>query len=86
MKGKLVKTCVLPGIAKINNNADVFLTPNGGFDGWTSKFAYFPMPINPEDAWTTYTKGPTGLMSGLSTYQVQLSLLKNGETLNSAAF
>jgi len=86
MNGKLVKTCVMPGIAKVNNNADVFLTPNGGFDGWTSKFAYFPMPINPEDAWTTYTKGPTGLMSGLSTYQVQLSLMKNGETLNSAAF
>jgi len=86
MNGKLVKTCVMPGIAKVNNNADVFLTPNGGFDGWTSKFAYFPMAINPEDAWATYTKGPSGLMSGLSTYQVQLALLKNGETLNSAAF
>ena len=86
MNGKLVKTCVLPGIAKINNNSDVFLTPNKGFDGWTSKFAYFPTPINPEDAWTAYTKGPTGLMSGLSTYQVQMSLLKNGQTLNSAAF
>jgi len=29
--GKLVRTCVLPGVAKIANNAPVYVTPLGGF-------------------------------------------------------
>ena len=28
---KLVRTCVLPGVAKIANNAPVYVTPLGGF-------------------------------------------------------
>ncbi len=36
--GKLVRTCVLPGVAKIDTNAPVFVTPIGGFSGWTSRF------------------------------------------------
>ena len=40
LDGKLVRTCVLPGVAKVNNSADVFLTPDGGFDGWISGFQY----------------------------------------------
>ena len=86
LNGKLVKTCVMPGIAKINNTSDLSLTPNGGFEGWTSKFAFYPMPMNPQDAWDIYAKGPTGALSGLSAYQVQLALLQNGETISSASF
>jgi hypothetical protein len=86
LNGKLVKTCVMPGIAKINNATDVSLTPDGGFEGWTSKFAFYPMPMNPQDAWDIYAKGPTGAFSGLSAYQVQLALLNNGQTVSSAAF
>jgi hypothetical protein len=85
LNGKLVKTCVMPGTAKIKNDAAVSLTPNGGFEGWTSKFAYYPMPMNPQDAWEIYTKGPTGFMSGLSAYQIQLALLNNGQTISSAS-
>ena len=33
--GKLVRTCVLPGVAKIANNAPVYVTPLGGFSGYT---------------------------------------------------
>jgi hypothetical protein len=86
LNGKLVKTCVMPGIAKINNTADLFLTPNGGFEGWTSKFAFYPMPMNPQDAWDIYAKGPTGAFSSLSAYQVQVAMLHNGETVSSASF
>lgn len=86
LNGKLVKTCVMPGIAKINNTADLFLTPNGGFEGWTSKFAFYPMPMNPQDAWDIYAKGPTGAFSSLSAYQVQVAMLHNGETISSASF
>lgn len=86
LNGKLVKTCVMPGIAKINNTTDLSLTPNGGFEGWTSKFAFYPMPMNPQDAWDIYAKGPTSALSGLSAYQVQLALLQNGQTISSASF
>ena len=86
LNGKLVKTCVMPGIAKINDKTDLSLTPNGGFEGWTSKFAFYPMPMNPQDAWDIYAKGPTGAFSSLSAYQVQLALLNNGQTISSASF
>lgn len=86
LNGKLVKTCVMPGIAKIDNKTDLSLTPNGGFEGWTSKFAFYPMPMNPQDAWDIYAKGPTGAFSSLSAYQVQLAMLHNGQTVSSASF
>ena len=55
--GKLVKTCLLPGISKINQNADIQITPTGGFDGWTSKLQYWAHSLNPQEAWNVYIKG-----------------------------
>ena len=40
MNGKLVRTCILPAPAKINPDASVMLTPEGGFKGWTSNTQY----------------------------------------------
>jgi hypothetical protein len=77
LDGKLVKTCVMPGTVSVKPTT-VYVTPNGGFDGWTSKFSYFPTAMNPQDAWNIYAKGPTGWLSNLSTYQIQLSLIENG--------
>ena len=78
--GKLVKTCLLPGIAKINNNASVYVTPRGGFDGWTSNFQYFPQSLNPQEVWNIYVKGYGGnLLSNLfGSYSLQVSVLENG--------
>jgi len=83
--GKLVKTCLLPGVANINNSSDVYLTPLGGFDGWTSRFQYFPNSLNPQQAYNIYTKGYGGNMftNFLSGYQVQISLVENGTTQSS---
>ena len=39
--GKLVRTCVLPGVAKIANDAPVYVTPQGGFSGYTSNINYY---------------------------------------------
>jgi hypothetical protein len=82
LDGKLVKTCVLPGIAKINNSSNIYLTPRGGFSGWTSKFQYFPNATDPQTAWNIYQRGYGGSwLSGLfSNYQLQLSFLQNGTT------
>jgi len=83
--GKLVKTCLLPGVANVNNNSDVYITPSGGFDGWTSKFEYYPNSLNPQQAYNIYTKGYGGNMFSnfLQGYQVQISLVENGTTQSS---
>ncbi len=77
--GKLVRTCLLPGVASVNNASNVYVTPMGGFDGWTSKFQYFPNSMNPQQAWNIYTSGYSSWSSMFSTYQVQVSLVENGQ-------
>jgi len=83
--GKLVRTCLLPGVASVNNNAKIFVTPKGGFDGWTSKLEYYPNSLNPQDAWNIYSKGYRGgFFSNLfGSYDVEISLIQNGTTTNS---
>jgi hypothetical protein len=83
--GKLVKTCLLPGVANVNNSADVYVTPLGGFDGWTSRFQYFPNSLNPQQAYNIYARGYGGNMftNFLQGYQVQISLVENGTTQSS---
>ena len=83
LEGKLVKTSLLPNVVYSNNNtSDVVITPNGGFNGFTSKFQYFANPLNPQQAWNIYKKGYTNSVFGglLSKYKIQFSLL-DGNTV-----
>ncbi len=77
--GKLVRTCLLPGVASVNNAANIYVTPMGGFDGWTSKLQYFPNSMNPQEAWNIYTQGYSSWSSMFSSYQLQVSLVENGQ-------
>jgi len=81
--GKLVRTCLLPGVASVNNNSNIYVTPLGGFEGWTSKFQYYPNSINPQEAWNIYTKGYSSWSSMFNTYQLEVSLVENGNTQSS---
>lgn len=81
--GKLVRTCLLPGVASINSNANVYVTPAGGFNGWTSKLQYYPGSLNPQDVWNIYTQGYASWSSAFNAYQVQVSLVQNGTTQSS---
>lgn len=81
--GKLVRTCLLPGVASVNNNANIYVTPAGGFDGWTSKLQYYPNSLNPQDVWNIYTQGYSSWSSMFNAYQVQISLVENGTTQSS---
>ena len=81
--GKLVRTCLLPGVASVNNDANIYVTPSGGFDGWTAKLQYYPDALNPQQAWNIYTQGYSNWLSSLNSYQVQLSLVENGKTQSS---
>lgn len=76
--GKLVRTCLLPGVASVNNKADIIVTPKGGFDGWTSKLQYYPNSLNPQEVWNIYTRGYSSWASVFKSYEVQISLLQNG--------
>jgi len=80
LDGKLVKTSVLPNIVYSNNIStyDVVLTPNGGFDGMTSGFQYYPDSLNPTQAWDIYKKGYSNSMFGglLSKYKIKFSLME----------
>lgn len=79
--GKLVRTGILPGPAKITPNANVYLTPNGGFNGWTSKLQYWNTASNPQAAWDTYVDGYGGglLDNLLGKYKVKVSLLTDNK-------
>ena len=81
--GKLVRTCLLPGVANVNNNSSVYITPLGGFEGWTAKFQYYPDSLNPQEVWNIYTKGYTSWSSMFNSYQLQLSIVENGTTQSS---
>jgi hypothetical protein len=81
--GKLVRTCLLPGVASINNSANIYVTPSGGFNGWTAKLQYYPNSLNPQEAWNIYSQGYSNWLSMFNQYQVQLSLLQNGTTQSS---
>jgi len=85
MDGKLVKTCVLPGIAQIYPDENVYVTPKGGFSGWTAKFQYYPYSMDPQGAWDIYKKGyGQGWLSSIfGKYQIKVSFVENGTESNS---
>jgi hypothetical protein len=79
LDGKLVRTCVLPGVAKVNKSAPISITPNGGFDGFTAKFTYFDGPTNPEEAWNIYKRGfaSGGFGSLFDKYKIKVSFMED---------
>ena len=62
--GKLVRTCVLPGIAKVDVSKDMFITPLGGFSGFTSNTQFWANATNPQEAYNIYKKGFGGSALG----------------------
>ena len=85
LDGKLVRTNILGGVAKIDTNSPVFVTPNGGFSGWTSRFQYWDNSMDPQEVWNIYKRGYGGSWLGglFGTYSVKLSLME-GDTEKSA--
>ena len=83
--GKLVRTCVLPGVAKIDSTAPVYITPNGGFSGWTAKFQYWADSCDPQTAWNIYEAGYGASMLGdlFGKYTIKVSLME-GNTEDSS--
>ena len=86
--GKLVKTNVLPGVAKIDSTAPVYITPMGGFSGWTSNFQYYPDSSDPQQAWNIYKAGYGGSLLGnlFGKYTVKVSINQGDTETSSLSF
>jgi len=78
LDGKLVRTCIMPGVPRINNSKAITVTPNGGFSGWTANFKYWSDASNPQQAYNIYKDGFGGNVLGnaLNKYRVQVAVLK----------
>ena len=85
--GKLVRTCVLPDVAKVISDADVNVTPNGGFSGWTSNLQFWSNPLNPQEAYNVYKAGfgGTGWGSFFDKHKIRVAYLVNNTEQGSFA-
>ena len=85
LDGKLIKTCIMDGTAKVDKDADMFITPGieagkGSFKGWTSNYQFFSSAMNPQQAYDLYKKGFGGnWLTSLLNMQVTVSISKNGK-------
>lgn len=78
--GKLVQTSILLGPANVNVSQNIYVTPCGGFNGWTSNLQYFPNPLNPQQVWSLYQKGyGSGYLANLfNSFQLTVTVNNNG--------
>ena len=85
--GKLVRTCVMPGVANVEavKGTDILITPGGGFDGETAQFMYWPNATNPSEAAKIYRKGYGGSVLGnlINKYRFQFTFIKDGRDVSS---
>ena len=85
LDGKLIKTCVLSGPAKINADSDIVICPDGGFGGHISNFQYWSDSSNPQQAWNIYKGGFGGSLIGnfINKYRIKVALLENNQETTS---
>jgi hypothetical protein len=55
----------------------LYVTPLGGFSGYTSNIKYFANPLNPQEAYNIYRQGYGGSID--FPYQVKIEYLKDGQ-------
>jgi len=88
MEGKLVRTCLLPGVSKIDPSTDVIITPDGGFSGSTANIQYLSVSSNPQQAYNIYKEGMGGSFLGdmMSKYSLKVSFLEDNQEQSSFQF
>ena len=79
--GKLFRTCVLPGVAKVATDTAIHVTPSGGFDGFTSNFQYWADSTNPQEAYNIYKSGYGGSVLGnlFNKYRIRIEFLEDNQ-------
>ncbi len=79
--GKLFRTCVLPNVARVDAQDDVFLTTGGGFKGYTANTQYWPQAVNPQQAYNIYKGGYGGnwLANLFNKYRLRVQFLEGNK-------
>lgn len=86
LDGKLIKTCVMPGVPKMNPTSNILLCPDGGFSGYISKFQYLPKAVNPSQAYDIYKAGYGGggaLSTFFNKYRIKFAFVEDNKEVNS---
>ena len=86
LDGKLVRTCVLPGVPKNNPSSGAVICPDGGFSGYISKFEYLNSAVNPTQAYNIYKQGYGGgssMGNFFNKYRVKVAFVEDNKELNS---
>jgi hypothetical protein len=83
--GELVQSCNLEGEINISNASNVYISPGGnGFNGWNSRFQFWPKYINPRQAMDIYRKGSGSTNLGALDYKLNVSLNSGTKVIASA--
>ena len=85
LEGKLVRTCLLPGVSKIDSTSDINITPDGGFSGFTSSVQFLTVASNPQQAYNIYKEGMSGSLLGdvMNKYKLKVSFLEDNKETSS---
>ncbi len=86
LDGKLVRTCILPGVPKGAPGTVMNLTPGGGFAGYTAGFLYYDRAVNPREAYAIYREGYGGedwLSSLFNKYRIKIAFMEDNREVNS---
>ena len=87
LDGKLVRTCLMPGVTKLSGAGPLILTPNNNsFTGYTCNFQYFNRAVNPREAYAIYKEGYGGsnwLSNLFNKYRIKLAFMKDNQEVNS---
>lgn len=89
LDGKLVRTCMMPGVPKADPASNLLVTPDGGFNGSVAGLQYIGRAINPSEAYNIYKKGygsgyGIGSLGNMfNKYRVKLAFMENNREVNS---
>ena len=95
LDGKLVKTCVLPGVQTPKPNQNLIVADKSsktiegtGFSGFIAKLRFYSRTVNPREAYEIYKEGHGSgwLANLLSKYKLKFAFLKNNKEVNSVTF
>lgn len=82
LDGKLTRTCIIPNVPVIPTNADLLITPDGGFKGFTSNIQYNDNAKNPTEVYKIYKHGYNGdgfFQNIFGRYRVSVSIVDEND-------
>lgn len=84
INGKLVSTCILGGVPKLDSTKQIAICPGIGFNGWVTRFEYWADSTDPQTVWNKYKSGNgSGIFSSMfGNYGLKLALMNGNVEQN----